>query len=212
MEIPKHLKKFFTPALLVYSKKEAEEKLSFIKENYPDAHLHVDVTDTKFVISSFWCKAHDIKNLNIKNSFEAHLMTFHPEKRISAWKRAGARRIIFHYEATNRPLRVIDTIKKHGLEACVALNLETSPNMIELLVAHLDAILCMGIAPGRAGQPFHSEVIRKINILHKKYPKKLIIVDGGVSAENAPLLIEAGARQLVSTSAVYGRILPVILS
>jgi ribulose-phosphate 3-epimerase len=132
-------------------------------------------------------------------------MTLHPEQRVAAWKRAGATRIVFHYEATTNPLRVLDTIKKYQLEAGIALNLETSSNAIELLLDRLDAILFMGIVPGLAGQPFHKEVIRKIKTFHRAYPKKLIIVDGGVSIQNAPLLIKAGARQLVSTSSIYGK-------
>lgn len=190
--------------MLVYSKKEAQKKLSFINEHFPHNHLHVDAADGKFVPSTFWCKPHDFKNLRIKQSFEAHLMTLNPERRVAAWKRAGAARIIFHYEATNNPLRVIETIQKHHLEVGIGLNLETPTKQIELLLDRLDAILFMSIVPGWSGQPFHPEVIGKIRNFHKKYPKKFIIVDGGVSTGNAQKLIAAGARQLVSTSAVYG--------
>ncbi len=203
--IHQNLKEYFAPALLVYSKKEAEQKLAFIKEFYPSAHLHVDVMDNKFVPALCWCKPRDFKNLHVKNSFEAHLMTFHPEKRVAAWKRAGATRIVFHIESTQSPLMVIDTIKKHRLEAAVALNPKTSVKTLALLIDKVDGILFMGVAPGRAGQPFQQKVVKKIATFHNRYPKKLIIVDGGVSVENAPQLIDAGARQLVSTSAVYGK-------
>lgn len=202
--IPKPLKKYFSPSLLVYSKKEAKTKLAFIQEHFPVGHLHVDVADGKFVSSACWCAPADFKNLRITQSFEAHLMTLNPERRVSAWKRAGASRIVFHYEATHNPLRVIEAIEKHNMEAGIALNLETSPKQIELLLDRLDAILFMAIVPGFTGQKYHPEVVRKIASFHKKHPKKLIIVDGGVSAKNAPNLISAGARQLVSTSAVYG--------
>ena len=63
----------------------------------------------------------------------------------------------------------------------------------------------MAIEPGFAGMPFHPEVIPKIAFFHKKYPKKFIIVDGGVSLQNAEKLLKAGARQLVSTTLVYGK-------
>ena len=131
-------------------------------------------------------------------------MTLRPEKRVAAWKRAGASRIVFHYEATPNPLRVIDMIEKHDLEVGIALNLETSAKKIELLLDRLDAILFMAIVPGWTGQPFQKKVIKKIQSFHRAHPKKFIIVDGGVSTENAPALIKAGARQLISTSAVYG--------
>lgn len=131
-------------------------------------------------------------------------MTLNPERRVAAWKRAGASRIVFHYEATQHPLRVINTIEKYKLEAGIALNLETSTKQIELLLDRLDAILFMAIVPGFTGQKYHPEVVKKIASFHKKHPNKLIIVDGGVSAENMEKLLGAGARQLVSTSAIYG--------
>lgn len=202
---PKTLKKYAAPSILVYSKKEAQAKLAFVQESFPKNNLHIDVADGKFVSTTCWCKPSDFKKLRIRQPFEAHLMTLRPEHRIAAWKRAGASRVIFHYEATTTPLRMLDTIEKHGLEAGIALNLETSIKDIELLVDRLDAILFMAIVPGLAGQPFHASVLRKITAFHKKYPKKFIIVDGGVNSHNAPLLIAAGARQLVSTSALYGK-------
>lgn len=202
--IPAKLKKYFSPSLLVYSKKEVDAKLALIQEQYPKNHLHVDVADGKFVPSTCWCAPADFKNLQITQSFEAHLMTLSPERRVSAWKRAGASRVVFHYEATQHPLRVIETIEKHDMEAGIALNLETSPKQIELLLDRLDAILFMAIVPGFTGQKYHPEVVRKIASFHKKHPKKLIIVDGGVNEKNAQTLLTAGARQLVSTSAVYG--------
>ena len=203
--LPKTIAKYISPSILVYSKAEAQAKLHFVQEHYTNAHLHIDATDGRFVPSHFWCKAHDFGRLTIRNSFEAHLMTFHPEKRVGAWKRAGASRIIFHFEATPNPLRVIDTIRKARLEAGIALNIETNPDKLELILDKIDAILFMTIVPGWAGQPFHPEMIEKIREFHKKHPKQFIIVDGGVSKENAPSLISAGARQLVSTSAVYGK-------
>ncbi|MBI4599438.1 ribulose-phosphate 3-epimerase [Candidatus Uhrbacteria bacterium] len=202
--IPQTLKKYFSPALLVYSKKEAETKMAFVNEHFAKSHLHVDVADGKFVPSSCWCTPADFKNLHIKQSFETHLMTLNPERRVSAWKRAGASRIVFHYEATHNPLHVIDTIKKNNLEAGIALNLETSTKHIELLLDRLDAILFMAIVPGFTGQKYHPEIVKKIAAFHKKHSEKLIIVDGGVSVKNASALLGAGARQLVSTSAVYG--------
>lgn len=202
--IPSTLKTYFTPALLVYSKMEAEKKLSFINEHYPNAHLHVDVMDKKFVPATCWCKPVDIKKLHIKQPFEAHLMTFHPEKRVAAWKRARATRIVFHIEATDRPLAVIETIRKHRLEAAIALNPKTALKTIALLTDKVDGILFMGVTPGLTGQPFQQSVLKKIHTFHQQHPKKYIIVDGGVTSGNTRSLIDAGARQLVSTSAVYG--------
>ena len=204
--LSKQLKKHLTPALLVYSKKEAQEKITFIKEYFPESHLHIDVMDKKFVPAGCWCSPRDIGRLALTNSFEAHLMTYHPERRIAAWKRAGATRIVFHYEDTPHPEAVIRAVRAAHLEVCIAINPDTPVSALRLLGREADAILIMGVHPGYAGQKFIKKTLKKIESAKEFFgTRRLIIVDGGVTKENAPLLIQAGARQLISTSAVFQR-------
>jgi len=64
-------------------------------------------------------------------------------------------------------------------------------------------ILVMSVEPGYCGQSFHEDAINRVRKFKKKYPSKIIEVDGGVSTENSQQLIEAGADILVAGSAVF---------
>lgn len=203
--IPQAIKRRLSPAILVYSQKEAQQKLAFIDQNYPSAHLHIDVMDGKFVSATCWCKPVSFQKLAIKQPFEIHLMVQKPELHIPTWKKAGATRAVFHIESTDDPELVISVIKAHHMEVAVAVNPGTSLSSIRLIFPLVDAILVMGVVPGYAGQKLIPSTIQKIKRLRKLAPKHWIIVDGGVTLENAPRLIKSGANQLVSTSAVYGK-------
>lgn len=205
MKIPKNIKKSLSPALLTYSKQEAGDKLAFIAKYYPNSHVHIDVMDGKFVPARCWCQAKSFQTLDLPQSFEVHLMVKEPRKYLAAWKKAGATRAIFHIEATEDPRGVIVAIRKYGMEACVALNPATALSKIALILPLVDAILVMGVVPGYAGQRFIPSTITKIRRAAALRPKKLIIIDGGVTLHNAPSLLKAGASQLVSTTAVYGK-------
>lgn len=205
MPTQKTIKKSLYPALLVYSKQEARAKLAFIATHYPKHPVHIDVMDGKFVPATCWCQAKSFQTLALPRSFEVHLMVKEPQKYLAAWKKAGATRAIFHIEATEDPQGVVAAIRKHGMEACVALNPATALSKIALILPLVDAILVMGVVPGYAGQRFIPSTITKIRRAAALRPKKLIIIDGGVTLHNAPSLLKAGANQLVSTTAVYGK-------
>ncbi len=200
----KSVKQYFIPALLAYGKEEAKKKIAFIRKQYPHAYIHIDVMDGKFVPYTCWCAPADYAALHIKNPMEIHLMVRNPEKHIGAWKKAGAQRIVFHVEAAKKPKTAITEIRKLGMEAYIAINPRTSVEKIRLLANSSDGILVMGVHPGLAGQKFIRHVISKIKKIKKLYKNKPIIADGGVTFENAELLLKSGATGLVSTSAVYG--------
>jgi len=192
------------PSLLTYSRHEFEEKYSYIQVNTSKHTLaHIDVMDGKFVPTTCWCTPQKIRSMNFKRPFEVHLMTNNPERRIAAWKRAGAQRIHFHIEATPNPLLVIDQIHKAHMQAGIALNARTSLKKIELIAGHADAILVMGIQPGKTGKHLETSTFQKLKTLRKKALRVPLLVDGGVSQINASKLLASGAEGLISTSMFY---------
>ena len=56
---------------------------------------------------------------------------------------------------------------------------------------------------GFQGEPFDERVIEKVKAVRAKYPEMIISVDGGVSLETAPKLIEAGVSRLIVGSAIF---------
>ena len=77
---------------------------------------------------------------------------------------------------------------------------------LQYILADLDLILIMTVNPGFGGQSFIPAMVEKIRdckALIGKAPIELQ-VDGGVSLENLPVLLAAGATNFVAGSAVFG--------
>lgn len=201
----KPIKTYLIPALLASTEAEAKKKIDFVHKRYPRSWIHIDVMDGAFVPNRCWCNPREYHSLQIANPQEIHLMVKNPEKHIEAWKKVGAQRIVFHYEATKKPIALIAAIHKLTMEAYIAINPLTPIEKLRLLGLRVDGILIMGVHPGFAGQKFIPYVIQKIKKSRRLFKTIPITVDGGVTLQNAKFLLKSGATRLVSTSAVYGK-------
>jgi ribulose-phosphate 3-epimerase len=133
---------------------------------------------------------------------DAHLMVENPDNLIPAFLDAGVKSISVQPEAVTHLHRTLDVIRSGGAEAGVALNPTTPPETISWALPYLDFILVMSVNPGFGGQSFIPEMADKIRRL-KEMTDLPIEVDGGVNADTAALVVEAGAQALVAGSAVY---------
>jgi ribulose-phosphate 3-epimerase len=77
--------------------------------------------------------------------------------------------------------------------------------MIENVIDLVDVILVMSVNPGFGGQAFIPAAIEKVARLRALAGARPIDieVDGGITAETAPLVARAGANVLVAGSAVF---------
>ncbi len=133
---------------------------------------------------------------------DAHLMIQNPDNLIPTFLEAGVKSISVQPEAVVHLHRTLTVIRNGGAEAGVALNPTTPPESIEWALPHLDFILVMSVNPGFGGQSFIPEMAQKIRRI-KEMCDLPVQVDGGITTETAPLVVEAGARALVAGSAVY---------
>ncbi|MBI2099498.1 ribulose-phosphate 3-epimerase [Candidatus Uhrbacteria bacterium] len=188
------------PAILAKTKEEFESKVKTAADFASEIQL--DIMDGKFVSNITWGAPEEIKKMNLP-PFEAHLMIQNPEREVSKWAEAGAKRIIAHIEAiTDLPL-YIEAVKKAGCGAGVAINPETSVEAVSDFLSNLDAVLVMGVNPGFSGQEFNPTALIKVAELRKLNQNISIEVDGGVSFVNAKELAEAGADGLVVANAIF---------
>ena len=71
-----------------------------------------------------------------------------------------------------------------------------------------DVVLVMTVNPGFGGQEFLPEVLPKIRALRGLCDERgldpWIEVDGGITAENAGQVVDAGANALVSGTTIFG--------
>lgn len=171
--------------------------------------VHIDVMDG-FFVPNLTFGAPVVKKIRkvTKLLFDCHLMVENPEKYITDFKAAGADQIIVHVEATKHLHRCIQQIKNEGLRAGVALNPATPLSAVEEILADVDMVLIMTVNPGFGGQSFIYNMLPKIKRLKGMVNTANlnidIEVDGGINAETAKLVRNAGANILVAGSYVYG--------
>ena len=164
-------------------------------------YLHMDIMDGHFV-PNITMGSDLVKSLNGIGPLDVHLMITDPCDFIEDFANAGAEIISVHIEANN-PKEALELIKKHNIKAGIAINPSTPEEAIDSIVDYADMILVMSVEPGYCGQSFYEGTINRVRKFKKKYPSKLIEVDGGVSTKNSQQLIEAGADILVAGSAVF---------
>ena len=133
---------------------------------------------------------------------DAHLMVDNPDNLIQPFIEAGVTSISVQPEAVTHLHRMLELIRDGGCEAGVALNPTTPPEFIEWTLPYLDYILVMSVNPGFGGQSFIPEMADKVRRL-KEMTDLPVQVDGGITEETAPVMVEAGAQVLVAGSAVY---------
>ncbi|HJL55774.1 MAG: hypothetical protein QGH85_01520 [Candidatus Pacebacteria bacterium] len=191
------------PAIMPDSFNDLNEKYAQVKDFV--SIVQIDVMDGKFVPSkNFPYIQNDENNLSqIDFDFEVDLMVSNPENFIESWVKAGAKRIIIHIESVERIEDVFLKVPS-DIETGIALNTTTPNEKIYPLIEKINFVQFMGIEKiGYQGQDFDERVLNKIADLRRKFPRVIISVDGGVSLETAPRLVEAGANRLVSGSAIF---------
>ncbi|MGA1379679.1 MAG: ribulose-phosphate 3-epimerase [Chitinophagaceae bacterium] len=169
---------------------------------------HLDVMDGNFVpnisfgpmLISFFRKA-------TTKTCDVHLMIEKPERYLTAFKEAGADILTVHAEACIHLHRTIQEIKELGMKAGVAINPHTPVSVLEPLIKEIDLVCLMSVNPGFGGQKFIPATLQKITELKRMIDLAgavtLIEVDGGVTLENAPSIIDAGADVLVAGNTVF---------
>ena len=171
-------------------------------------YIHIDVMDGHFVpqITIGAPVVAAIRSCT-KLPLDVHLMIEVPEHQIKQFADAGADIITIHIEACRHIHRAVQMIKESGVKAGVALNPGTPMESLGEILADLDLVLVMTVNPGFGGQTFIPGMLDKIARLRAELDKKGLVaeleVDGGINAEIAPRVVQAGASVLVAGTAVF---------
>lgn len=182
-----------------------QDEIQFLEAEKTEI-LHVDLMDGTYV-SNIAFGPNQIAAMKKASSmmFDVHMMLANPERHIDDVINTGAEMISVHYESTPHVHFILQKIKKAGRKAGIVLNPATPDSVIEYLLDDIDYILIMTINPGQPGQTFIEKSLEKI-----RNTKKLIAgrnikieVDGGVNAEIAKKVKEAGADLIVVGGALF---------
>ena len=195
------------PSLLAANFLKLEDECKMLNESEAD-WFHLDVMDGRFVPNiSFGPMIIEFIRKATKKICDVHLMILEPEKFTEAFKNAGADNLSVHIEACPNLHRNIQQIKSLGMKAGVAINPHTPVGDLSDILHDIDIVCMMSVNPGYGGQKFIPYTLEKIKQLRKMIDERglkiQIEIDGGVTVENAPSIIAAGADVLVAGNTVF---------
>lgn len=168
--------------------------------------IHVDVMDGHFV-PNLTLGAPIVKSLRpvTKLPLDVHLMIERPDQYLKDFIEAGADIITVHVESRGFSRELLLETKKRGRIPGITLRPGTPLDRIAPFLGDVGLVLVMTVEPGFGGQSFMQTQVSKIDELKRLRSEKgyfyKIEVDGGITAETAPLV--SGADVLVAGSYVF---------
>ena len=195
------------PSLLSANFLNLDADCKMLNESEADWY-HLDVMDGRFVPNiSFGPMLIEFFRKATTKVCDVHLMIEEPEKYAEQFKNAGADILSVHIEACRHLHRNIQQIKSLGMKAGVAVNPHTPVSSLSDVLHDIDLVCLMSVNPGFGGQKFIPYTLEKIKQLRKMINERglkvQIEIDGGVTLENAPSIIAAGADVLVAGNTVF---------
>ena len=171
--------------------------------------LHLDVMDGHFVPNiSFGPVVLQSLRRHTNLPFDVHLMIAPADPYVAAFAEAGADHMLVHPEAGPHLHRTLQLIRSFGKRAGVVLNPATPVESIAWVLDLVDIILVMTVNPGFGGQAFLTSQLAKIASLRHMIDASgrsiALSVDGGITPETAPRVIDAGADTLIAGTAIFG--------
>lgn len=174
--------------------------------------LHLDVMDGHFVpnISFGPLVVQALRTLATLHQavLDVHLMITNPERHLEAFARVGADLITVHAETCSNLSTVVSAVRQLGCRVGVAINPLTGLQAFEPVLDQLDLALIMSVNPGFGGQAYIPSSTAKVAelraLLDARGAKAHLQIDGGIGADNAAAVAQAGATVLVAGSAVFG--------
>lgn len=167
--------------------------------------IHVDVMDGDFVpnISMGPFVVEALKRITTL-PLDCHLMIQKPERYVEAFATAGAATITVHPEAAGDIHHALYLIAKAGVRPSIAIKPGTSVSLVKEFSKQIEMLLIMTVEPGFSGQKMKTECLPKYAEARQLFgPDLLLEIDGGVTAENAQAVRDAGAQILVAATAIF---------
>ncbi len=170
--------------------------------------IHVDVMDGHFVPNlTMGPVVVEACRRATKLPLDVHLMVERPDSLLPAFAEAGADLLSVHPEAGPHLHRTLQKIRSLGVQAGVVLNPGTPAIAAFEVLDIVDLVLVMTVNPGFSGQQFIPSALEKARAIRSWIDERKldvkIEVDGGMTAQTAPLAAEAGAEVIVAANSIF---------
>ena len=199
---------YVAPSILSANFGELAKEIKAVCEAGADL-IHIDVMDGHFVpnltIGPLVVEA--VAKASTK-PLDIHLMVENVLFFVDLFLPLKPKFISFHIEEEKHPLRLIDHIRKNGVNPAIVLNPHTPVSSLKHIIDEVDMVLLMSVNPGFGGQKFIPSVLSKAmelrELIDSRNAKCMIEVDGGVNGLNVADLDAAGVDIVVAGSFVFG--------
>jgi ribulose-phosphate 3-epimerase len=171
-------------------------------ENLNIDSWHFDVMDGMFV-PRFGLFPEYLRMLKSRSdkTIDVHMMVENPEPHFEIFARNGADVLTPHLETMKHPIRALQEIRKLGCKSGIAVNASTPIASLLPVFDFVDRVTLMAINPGIVGHSILPNIFSRIeelrNLLDSEGITIPIVVDGGVTFENASTLASSGASAIV---------------
>ncbi len=168
--------------------------------------LHLDIMDGHFVPNLTFGPGlvRQIRKIT-PLPLDAHLMITNPADFIDKFIDAGVNYLSFHIETDANYVSLFRKIRKLGVKAGIAINPETSLDVLPDIINEIDYMLIMSVHPGFGGQAFIEKSVEKVRKTKEIIGSRQIEIeiDGGINFQTATLVKEAGVNILVAGSFIF---------
>lgn len=188
------------PALLTDSVSDLADMVGLA--NSFAGFAQIDVMDGIFV-PPISIGADDLRALDIRFRWEAHLMVSRPSEHISGFVHAGAERVTMHAEADENVRDTISLARSMNVAVGLGVNPETPVSAIVPLLPLVDSVLLLTVEPGYYGSRFLPEVLSKVADVRAACTGLVVAVDGGIKEQNLLEVARTGVDEICVGSAIF---------
>ncbi len=176
------------PALLCET---ADDYKATVERLHPFAkRVHIDLTDGEFaptftvgVNQIWWPEEWEV---------DIHAMVARPGQYVDAMIQMKPKTVIFHAEAGEDLLPIIQKLKAAGIKAGVALLKPTVPSTVHDYIENADHVLVFCGNLGHYGGTASLMQLEKVRLIRGIHPEVEVGWDGGANVENAFSLAQGG--------------------
>lgn len=193
------------PSLISQNKQELVEQITMLT---PYCHgFHIDISDGNFVptITGSVELTHFIRSQTDKPLW-VHLMAEQPLDYINQLQLHPGDSVTFHTEAVKDTSPLIEALEHKRLEPGIAISPATPLSSMTNFCTLVGQITLMTVNPGASGQPFITDMYKKIELLNALRASQecsfSLAVDGGVTLDIAKKLIYYGVNKVAVGSAI----------
>lgn len=170
--------------------------------------FHIDFMDGHYVPNLALAPYHlEALVPSTRLPFQIHLELANPDQLLDTFEAFPADMLIVQWDTCPDPDASFERIRSRHARLGLGLLPLTPIEPIQPYLHQVDMLLLLGVDPGFGGQPMHEGILAWVTQVRSSLDRQTtsikLAVDGGVNANNAALVVAAGADVLVMGSGLF---------